>query len=480
SGFEVTAIDEPEVARIKGDSRMAVVTKNAVAGLSRPLVQPETLKLDETSPLRLDGFRLTITPADSRAMVSLVSKLPGPHNENRPEMEDLVVDHLMRQWVREWQARTGDDTGSYPRAAFKRELLSGSDFGRVVDLMWPVMTPGRLVSGLLSGESALSASQEVLSDRERELLRREEHRGWTVHDAPLLDEAAVLLGTVPGARSRRKPERESDEWAAEEMVEDLASAASFRGSPDAPGMMDPLMRREVAQRMVDRMRDEEWEPPDRERETFGHVLVDEAQDLSPMQWRMIQRRCPSRSMTLLGDLAQAGGPLQPQTWHEVAGWAGSGPASEVELTINYRTPAQIMAVAERVLSATQPGVRPPRAVRETGFEPVFLAAQDAAEEAVRVAREEQSEVGDGTVAVIAPVGMARNIASAIGPSETISVLTADEAKGLEFDSVVVVEPARIAVTSSGGLRSLYVALTRPTQRLTVVHAEPLPPTLAAS
>ena len=194
--------------------------------------------------------------------------------------------------------------------------------------------------------------------------------------------------------------------------------------------------------------------------TFGHVVVDEAQDLSAMQWRMLARRCPSRSMTVVGDLAQATTPWAAHGWDDVADRAGAPDATRVELTIGYRTPAEVMELAARVLAVAHPELAAPMSVRRSGRDPVFIDAGTDLAGAVAAARGDDD---DRLSAVIGPAG-------SVAEAQTVA-----EVKGLEFDRVVVVEPA--ALVRESGLTGLYVALTRTTGELAIVHREPVPDVL---
>jgi hypothetical protein len=244
--------------------------------------------------------------------------------------------------------------------------------------------------------------------------------------------------------------------------------------------------------------DREW--------TFGHVIVDEAQELSAMAWRMVMRRCPMRSMTLVGDLAQTSDPAGALSWSRMLRPYVRGRFQVEELTVNYRTPAEIMTVAEPVLSAIDPDLRAPRSVRDTGVHPAHrrVASADLPAQVVDVVREEDDE--PGTIAVLVPrsryaavadaVERARSGGPEVAPSPTgeqpslfemvdtttdlrrhVVVLTVMQAKGLEFDSVIVADPAGIIAESGRGMSDLYVALTRTTQRLTVLHSGELPAVL---
>jgi UvrD-like helicase C-terminal domain len=226
---------------------------------------------------------------------------------------------------------------------------------------------------------------------------------------------------------------------------------------------------------------------------FGHVIVDEAQELSPMAWRMLMRRSPSRSMTVVGDIAQTGSPWGPGSWGRALDPYAAGRWRVEELTVNYRTPAEIMAVAADVLAAMGTGLTPPRSAREGGTAPwhLPLAPGELAARLPGVVAAEAAAVGDGKLAVLVPAGRAEELAAAIGtvlPAATaaqgpsvldapVAVLTVAEAKGLEFDAVVVVDPAAILAAGPNGPNDLYVALTRTTARLGVVHPGDLPPVL---
>jgi DNA helicase IV len=220
------------------------------------------------------------------------------------------------------------------------------------------------------------------------------------------------------------------------------------------------------------------------------VLVDEAQDLTSMQWRMLARRCPSGSMTLVGDPGQASRPGALASWSDaLAHLPRHNNARFVTLTINYRTPSEVMDVAARLLAVAAPMVEPSRSVRSTGEQPRFVMTSsdrliEETADHVRAALERT-----GTLAVIAPASMhaaiieqLADVGASTDASEAldavVAVLEPAEAKGLEFDHVVVMEPAELVTADRAGLRLLYVTITRTTKTLTVVHAQPLPEGLA--
>jgi DNA helicase IV len=250
--------------------------------------------------------------------------------------------------------------------------------------------------------------------------------------------------------------------------------------------------------------------PEDDVRSFGHIVVDEVQDLSPMQLRMLARRSLSGSMTVVGDIAQATGPWAPESWDDVTRHLSPQRSTRlVELTVSYRTPAEVIAVAAQVLAVAAPAISPPRPVRQSGFSPRIITASRSglAEAVAQATRQEVAAVTPGRVAVLGPAVMLPELARALsdagldptdprdprgdGLAAGLVLLPADETNGLEFDAVVVVEPALVAavgddvageqppVATTRGLRTLYVALTRPTRRLAVVHAEPLPVALVS-
>jgi DNA helicase IV len=301
---------------------------------------------------------------------------------------------------------------------------------------------------------------------------------WTDADLALVDEADALLGPPSAARprARRRARRDPELEQARRTVDELG-VGGFTNAAD-------VLARYGSEASTSAPAADDDEP-----RTFGHVLVDEAQDLSAMQWRMLARRCPSGSMTLVGDFGQASRPGALASWDDViANLPVRVTPHRVMLTVNYRTPAEIMDVANRLLPAAAPGVEPARPVRSTGAHPEVLAVgrDELVRSAARAARE--SSTRGGTVAVIAPIALHPELTAALADrgavaddveaiDAPIAVLTGLDSKGLEFDHVIVVEPARLVAGDRSGLRLLYVVLTRATRRLVVVHAEPLPEAL---
>jgi DNA helicase IV len=513
-----TRDDDPEVVRLKGDVRMAEVVARAVRSRQRPSRRVVAIPFG--------AYELKLGPRKAAEIVERVGALPGTHNARRPLIEREVYTHLRRQYAK--AVARAEAAGMSPRALEDEELtesLRGSrDVRRLLDRLWPVLSPARLLDDLLGLPALLGeAADGLLSAEEQRLLVRDrtpsgETPTWSVADLALLDEAAPLLGPTSAAQAP-PPKR----VLLPEDISAIVDRALADQIPDCPNCGSELTyvggtkewrcgffdcgkdwhTREVlapaAADLLEKTRDHLLaqlvpkgadRPPDLR--TYGHVVVDEAQDLSPMQWRMLARRCPSGSMTIVGDLGQASGHWAPASWQEVIDLVPAPRSSVVELTVNYRTPSEVMDVAARVLAEARPDLTPARSVRDAGVSPraVPVSSDDVVAAAVEVAAEELAAVDGGKVAVIVPVSLLSSVAAAIAArselagvdddvlSAPVSPLTLDDAKGLEFDSVVVVDPSAIAAEHPHGLGALYVALTRTTTRLALVHAGALPTALA--
>jgi DNA helicase IV len=496
-GAKPVSTEPVPVARLKGDPRMARFVRRAVRQRERPL--------RKTAEIPYGRMVLTLTPQASADIIRAAKRRSGPHNARRRLVERLLWDHLAGQLegrtdggppagARPGQpgvatARTGpgqrgpDPSRSRSRAPDDPALDNRADGGRgthrrdpgtpgsdevsphelgaelrrrpeVVELlerMWPRLSAEAFLHDLFGAKPLVQlAGNGVLGPSELDLLYRprsasvEEVR-WSAADIALLDEASWLLGPV---------------------------------------------RSELAT----------------EARSYGHIVVDEVQDLSPMELRMVGRRSLSGSMTLVGDIAQATGYWAPASWDELMahlparrGWRLAS------LSVSYRAPAEVMELAANVLAVALPGATPPEPVRRTGQSPKILTlAAGAGREATatwhalisRTVKDELQAVSaigegeDGSVGVLVPSELLADVRSALveggtgfgevgsGALDTpVSLLALGDAKGLEFDSVLVVEPALIVAQPPEGLRALYVAVTRCTRRLAIVHREPLPPPL---
>jgi DNA helicase IV len=360
------------------------------------------------------------------------------------------------------------------------------------------VTPEHLFTLLWSSPERLAAAAPELSATERAALYREPGSAWTQADVALLDEAAELLGDTEAAVQQR---RRADAERAAADAEHLAYTREVVHSGLAAGALtvDPLDVDPFITLMAERTRHREAPGTIAEQAAadrtwqFGHVIVDEAQELSPMEWRMLMRRCQRRSMTLVGDLAQAGSDTGVRSWAELLDRYAPSRWRTAELTVNYRTPAEIMAVAADVLAAIDPAAAPPVSARSTGVVPWSrcVPADQVGRALVDAVAAEQARIGDGRLAVIVPrsryaeltallsaalSGIAYGSDPALLDAST-AILDVDQSKGLEFDSVLIADPGAILRESPRGWSDLYVALTRATKRLGVIADGSLPDVL---
>ncbi len=500
--------DDEAVAAVKADARMASVLAAAVRQRHRPLTAAVEVP---------DGRRfLRLSRRASRRIVEQARARGLTHNEARPLVERLVVsvlwtERLRRQERERWAstaavAPDGEDDGPEPLspdaartpgrppvdAGFRRRMLAEPAVRGALDRLWPELSPERFLDDLLGTPSLLRAAADgvLKQDETAMLVEVAERRGrsgrpsWAVHDVALLDEAAALLGARP-APPRREAAGTAAPRPGDEMLVDTVLSSEAFGNID--GGVDPELRRVLRERLLAQARADDGASSGGGQDAessgvAGHVVVDEAQDVTPMQWRMLARRVSGSSLTLLGDLAQGSMTWSPRRWSDVLGWLGrtAGEATVVELAIGYRTPAEVLRVAEPVLRALDPTLIAPRAVRSVPERPRAVSGGLAAVSLVVAA--ERAALAAGTVAVICPPPLVAEVAAALGVEPAtgtdaldrpVAVLPVDGAKGLEFDAVVVVEPSQMS------LPSLYVAITRTTRRLAVVHEAPLPPALAA-
>jgi DNA helicase IV len=412
-------------ARVKGDARMSQVLARAVRDRERGLRAPLEVGLG------LQTLRVSVET--SQRIAADARRRYRRHNAARRMVENELFAALAASARNDVDADTVRD-----------QLRSHLAVREALEWMWPVLTASQLLNDLFGSPALLAhAAAGVLTDDEWRSLATERRSdptdiAWTHDDAPLLDEARALLGPRP----RRRRDGGDDEV-----------------------------------------------------RTYGHIVVDEAQDLSPMQLRMLNRRSLNGSMTVVGDIAQSTGQWAHQSWDEVLDLLPQRrQPRRAELTIGYRLPAPNMALAARVLTVAAPDLTPPRSIRLDGDPPVIVRAHNAAALTAQVAATTAGElaaVGVGNVAVICPsslvdavsaaldgAGIAHGQATRHGLDTQVTVVPVGLVKGLELDASVVVEPAAIVAEEAQGMRALYVALTRATKRLAVVHAADLPDVLA--
>jgi len=489
-GISARRAEPPAAAEVKGRLAMADVVAAAVR--DRESVPGDVLEIVvDRETLRLD--RRTCAAARTRARRSR-----RPHNAARPIFAREIIGALTQQLA----DRLGADVlggenllGAEEIGDLRREIAADAGVRAAVEELWPTLTPQRLLDDLFSSAERLSSAAPDLSDAERDLLRRDPGGEWTPADVPLLDEAAELLGEDDrAARAARERDRRQRVAYAQGVLDILARDVADDPDPEILTGYDMIDATRLAERNYDEAALTAAERAAADRTwAFGHVIVDEAQELSEMAWRMLMRRCPARSMTLVGDVAQTGDLAGTSSWQRVLGPHLEQRWRLERLTINYRAPAEIMAVAADVLAGIDPTLEPPRSVREAGVEP-WREQVPPAELPARLAdlvASEAAQMSDGRLAVIVPATRLGELGQAIrgavpdaavgeDPELTtpVVVLSVAQAKGLEFDSVLVADPDRILADSTRGGGDLYVALTRATQRLGVVHSGEPPSVLA--
>jgi len=486
--------DEPAAtAQLKGSLGMADVIANAVRDRQGPGPGGLEVTVDH-EPIRLEGR--TCARVRDRARRTRL-----PHNQARSAAHRFLIDALVKKVADKIGFNVlggGNLLGEEDVADIRQELRENRDVRAAMEEFWPLLTPQRLLADLFSSKERLESAAPGLSPEEREALLREPGGGWTAADVPLLDEAAELLGEDDrSARARARRERRRRVAYARGVLDLAYGSRSVDLNPEEEAEILSAYDILDAERLAERYEEEddrtavERAAADRTW-AFGHIVVDEAQELSPMAWRMLMRRCPTRSMTIVGDMAQASDLSGGTSWQQVLEPHMADRWRMERLTINYRTPAEIAEVAADVLAAIDPELHQPRAVRSTGVQPWHeeVPAGDLPGALPVLAKAESARIGAGRLAVIVPAArldeLTRAVASAVPDvvldedpalDRPVVVLSVKQAKGLEFDAVLVADPQRILDDSPSGLNDLYVALTRATQTLGVIHEGPLPPVL---
>ncbi|MEV7356602.1 UvrD-helicase domain-containing protein [Kitasatospora sp. NPDC091276] len=445
-GIEAGTYDSPEAARVKGSGRMVQLLRRA-ARAALELGAPQELKVVARGEvLKLDAGRLKAVRGN------VIGSGGTPLNLLRPRARRLLLDALWQEVTRHLPKPTDHyarEQRQEEKESFDEYVSDEAPFLDFLDAWWPAVTPRRVLGTLKQHRHINRIARRAVSPDEARLLaaswRRLSPNGegaLSAHDVALVDELQVLLG-----EAARPKVREVD---AVDLLSGLEEVTTFADRSSRQRERVPVERTE-----------------------YAHVIVDEAQDLTPMQWRMIGRRARMATWTIVGDPAQSSWPFPQEAQAALDEVLSGKPRRRFTLTVNYRNPAEIAEVAAKVLALAAPGTPSPTAVRRVGVEPRFAAVVDPAPEAFGAAARAELErlLGevDGTVAIVVPMDRRAEAAGwAEGLGERAVVLGSLEAKGLEYDATVVADPTGIAGESEAGLRVLYVALTRATQRLTVL------------
>ncbi|MCW2582478.1 MAG: helicase, superfamily [Klenkia sp.] len=487
-GLDATALDTPETAEVKGRLDMAAVIAGAV--------KERQGVLRGTREVVVDRERIRLRAGDVSRVRTQARRASRLHNLARPAFYRGLVD-LIAQRVADRlgsDVRGGQDLlDAEDRRELRREIAGEPAVADLVQELWPLLTPEELLRDLFSSPDRLARAGRELSEADRALLLRPADAPWTVADVPLLEEADELLGVDDSAeRAAAARRRQAGVDDAQRTLDLLHGSRSHDADDDeeseeltaadlldAEGLADREEEADYRSTSERAAADRTW--------TFGHVVVDEAQELSAMAWRVLARKCPTLSMTVVGDLAQTGSLAGASSWSQVLTPHARTQWRLAQLTVNYRTPTEIMDVAADVLAASGSELEAPRSVRSSGEHPRAerVAERELVDRVVTVTSDLSGK--GGTTAVITPVSRFDAVLAAVSaelPSVTAGagadssagtvVLRPAEAKGLEFDSVVLVEPERVLAEGVRGDSDLYVALTRATQRLAVLHTGDLP------
>ncbi|MFS3128441.1 HelD family protein [Nocardioides sp. Bht2] len=448
-GVRATRHDEPRVADVKGAARMAEVVRRA-ARQAVPGAPREFQMFYRDDVLRLDRQLL------GRLRRQLLSQ--GKRNKQIPRVASTLIDALWRQ-VR---SERGRERG---KEEFTADLLGDDTFVEFALRWWPPLEANQVMAWLRDADFLARVGDGVIDQQEQALLHKSwEHDGLSIEDIPLLDEARYALGDLP-----EKNAAEGDEYSDHVggNIQELTTA-SDREFASGPG----------------------WRPPTNriEDDPFAHVLIDEAQDLTPMQWRMVGRRGRTASWTIVGDPAQSSWPVAEEAEAAKAKALAGKEIHAFHLSTNYRNSSEIYAYAAAYAQRVGLDADLPTAVRSTGVEPVVQSSVPDIEAAVRAEVQRLAGEVGGTVGIVVPVSrraevngwlaswpeFADEARGAANPGDVpsgddrIVVLTGLDTKGLEFDGIVVVGPQEIEDESLTGRATLYVVLTRATQLLSLI------------
>ena len=474
-GLSAQDDDPVDIAAIKGRAAFSRILREAVRLIPR--------LPDRDQVLQVWNRRVTLRVKDVQEALSRARRSGRPHNVARESFAMGLMELLAgRLIVEAGDASSTADIDPDDLRTWMSEIRDSVDARRAINLAWmPTQAPAFLRKLWSRPDLLAQANRKAgtpLSVEDLSLLYRAQDEPLTISDIPLIDELEELLGTLDLASAQKRRAEEQREKEERERANEALKATGLGGGiVTADMLMRQTQEAPSLRPLAERARaDRSW--------TYGHIVIDEAQDLSPMAWRCLLRRCPSRSMTVVGDLDQKRGHRRPNSWKQALGPAARAFSEEFVLSISYRTPRALTRIAQAVMAQHgTPVLYPMEAVRDVpDCYQVSHTHKDTLKECVsqvvstmeeRLDREEGE--GKGRICVIVPDAQAQlwhaDESGASALDQRVSYLTAAGSKGLEFDSVVVVEPGAILDQGSG---DLFVALTRATHDLHAVTTTQLP------
>ncbi|MBF0955045.1 MAG: AAA family ATPase [Actinomyces sp.] len=474
-GLSAQDDDPVDIAAIKGRAAFSRILREAVRLIPR--------LPDRDQVLQVWNRRVTLRVKDVQEALSRARRSGRPHNVARESFAMGLMELLAgRLIVEAGDASSTADIDPDDLRTWMSEIRDSVDARRAINLAWmPTQAPAFLRKLWSRPDLLAQANRKAgtpLSVEDLSLLYRAQDEPLTISDIPLIDELEELLGTLDLASAQKRRAEEQREKEERERANEALKATGLGGGiVTADMLMRQTQEAPSVRPLAERARaDRSW--------TYGHIVIDEAQDLSPMAWRCLLRRCPSRSMTVVGDLDQKRGHRRPNSWKQALGPAARAFSEEFVLSISYRTPRALTRIAQAVMAQHgTPVLYPMEAVRDVpDCYQVSHTHKDTLKECVsqvvstmeeRLDREEGE--GKGRICVIVPDAQAQlwhaDESGASALDQRVSYLTAAGSKGLEFDSVVVVEPGAILDQGSG---DLFVALTRATHDLHAVTTTQLP------
>ena len=479
-GVIATGHDDPRAAKLKGERRMAKAIANAVAARERIP--------SELPTIRINGFTCPMLRVDLEQAITDAKRTRQPHNKARESFVHSMLIAMRNRYVEQLdytpeQAELND---------VMQQLRMNDALRKTLNLAWLPMTGTWLVDQLFAKPDQLRRFAPWLEERDIRTLTRPKGSPFTISDVPLLDEAMELLGPDPKAVARQKAldaKRAEEEQFAQDT---LAQAGIGSGIITSQMLVDNINGMDAELTAQRAGADREW--------TYGHVVVDEAQELTAMDWRMLIRRCPSRSFTIVGDVAQTSALGGTRSWRRMMDpLFGPHNWSLNELTINYRNPKEVSQLACDFASAEGLYISTVNAVsgvadsvRRLTLTDESLLADAVAHQAIDLVRAHVGADGTGRVAIIAPDALLASLRARVyaelrqtlAPKEferlssqsswdeQVTICSTRTVKGLEYDAVMVVQPGRIEEDAPSRIvaaSDLYVAMTRPTQRLLIVR-----------